>query len=161
LAELARARKDYAAARRLLEDASGPVQKALDAKPDHPFFRAVYCDNRPLLAMTLLDLGDHTAAATAAGDLARVACDPAGDPYKAATFFARCMPLAEADTKLPEAQRKEVARSYGDRAVQALRQAVAKGYKDGNQVKKDKDLDPLRQRDDFKTVVAELAPKGS
>ena len=63
--------------------------------------------------------------------------------------------------KLPEARRKDLAKSYGDRAVESLRQAIAKGYKDAGQIKKDKDLDPLRQRDDFRKVVAELAPKGA
>ena len=40
-----------------------------------------------------------------------------------------------------------------------LREAVAKGYKDADHMQTDKDLDPLRTREDFKTVVAELAAK--
>jgi hypothetical protein len=57
---------------------------------------------------------------------------------------------------LPDVQRQELAQSYGDRALQALRQAVAKGYKDPALMKKDTDLDPLRQRDDFKKLLAEV-----
>jgi hypothetical protein len=34
-------------------------------------------------------------------------------------------------------------------SVKLLRDAVSKGYKDVARVKKDTDLDPLRQRDDF------------
>jgi hypothetical protein len=37
-----------------------------------------------------------------------------------------------------------------------LRDAVAKGYKDAAHMKKDTDLDPLRSREDFKKLVAEL-----
>jgi hypothetical protein len=39
--------------------------------------------------------------------------------------------------------------------VEALRQAVAKGYKDADHLKEDKDLDPLRGRDDFQKPLAE------
>jgi hypothetical protein len=71
-------------------------------------------------------------------------------------LLSRCVPLAEKDAKLPEPRRKEVARSYGDRAMEVLRQALAKGYQDGAQLKKDTDLDPLRGRDDFQKLLAEL-----
>jgi hypothetical protein len=113
----------------------------------------VFCNNRQLLAATLLDLGDHAAAAEAAADLGRVAFHPAEDAYKAAGFFARCMPLAQQDDNLPQAQRQELARSYGDRAMEALRQALANGYKDITHLQKDRDLDPLRPRDDFKKLL--------
>jgi hypothetical protein len=43
-----------------------------------------------------------------------------------------------------------------DRAVNWLKRAVAAGFKDTAQIKKDKDLDSLRDRNDFKKVVAEL-----
>jgi hypothetical protein len=76
--------------------------------------------------------------------------------------------LAEQDAKLPEPRRKELVRSYADRAMAALRQALAKGYKDCAQLKKDKDLDALRGRDDFQRLLAELGneqekgkPKGN
>ena len=37
-----------------------------------------------------------------------------------------------------------------------LRTAVAKGYKDAAHMKKDADLDPLRQRDDFRQRLREV-----
>jgi serine/threonine-protein kinase len=156
LAELARGRKDYPAARRLLGDAEPYLHKALEANPRDPFYRGVLRECRRELAATLLDLGEHAGAAAAAADLARVAYEPAGDAYKASAFLSRCVPLAEKDTKLPEAKRKELAKSYGDRALEALRQAVAKGYKDAAQMKKDPALDPLRGRDDFQKLLAEV-----
>jgi hypothetical protein len=37
-----------------------------------------------------------------------------------------------------------------------LKQAIAMGYKDVAHLKKDTDLDALRQRDDFKALLKEL-----
>jgi serine/threonine-protein kinase len=156
LAKLARGRKDYPSARRLLEEARPHIQAALEANPRHPFCRAVFCDNRLLLAVTLLDLGEHPGAAETAAELARVAFDPAGDTYNAACLLSLCVPLAEQDAKLPEAKRKELAKAYGDQALALLRTAVARGYKDAAQMKKDTDLDPLRGRDDFRKLLTEV-----
>jgi serine/threonine-protein kinase len=156
VAELARDRKDFSLARQLLEQARPHLQAALDANPRDAFYRAVFCDNHQLLAATLLDLGDHASAALAAADLARIAFEPAKDTYKAAVFLSRCLPLAQKDTNLQEAKRKELAGSYADQAMELLRQAVAKGYKDAAHLKKDGDLDPLRARSDFQALLAEL-----
>ena len=38
-------------------------------------------------------------------------------------------------------------------------QAVQAGFKDAAHVKKDSDLDPLRDREDFKKLIAELEAK--
>ncbi len=51
------------------------------------------------------------------------------------------------------AERKQ---EYADRAMDLLRRAVKAGYKDGAHMAKDADLDPLRDRDDFKMLLAEL-----
>jgi len=44
--------------------------------------------------------------------------------------------------------------------MKLLRDAVAKGYKDVLHMKRETDLDPLRQREDFQMLVAELEGKG-
>jgi tetratricopeptide (TPR) repeat protein len=44
-------------------------------------------------------------------------------------------------------------------AMECLKRAVAAGYKDLAQIKKDTDLDALRGRDDFKKLLAELEAK--
>jgi hypothetical protein len=44
----------------------------------------------------------------------------------------------------------------GKRAVSLLQQAVAKGWKDAEHMKKDDDLRTLRGREDFKKLLAEL-----
>jgi hypothetical protein len=62
--------------------------------------------------------------------------------------------------KLDATQRKEAAQLYGDAAMKLLRDAVSKGYMGVAHMKKDTELDPLRQRDDFQQLVAELEGKG-
>jgi serine/threonine-protein kinase len=158
LAELARDGKEFLQARQLLEQARLYNQAALKAYPNSPYHRAVRRETRQLLAATLLDLGEHAAAAEAALDLARGAIDAANDTYGAACLLSRCASLAEKDTQLPEVRRKELARSYSDQAVDLLRQAVGKGYRDAAHLKTDSDLDVLRSREDFQELLATAAP---
>jgi hypothetical protein len=47
--------------------------------------------------------------------------------------------------------------SEADKAMAWLKQAVAAGYKNAAHMQKDKDLDALREREDFKKLMAELA----
>jgi serine/threonine-protein kinase len=56
---------------------------------------------------------------------------------------------------LTEAETAE-RRRFEDLAMEALRDAVAKGFKDAARIKKDTDLTPLRQRDDFKKLLTSL-----
>jgi hypothetical protein len=62
--------------------------------------------------------------------------------------------------KLDGKRRREAAQFYGDQAMKLLREAVSKGYKDVAHAKKDTDLDPLRPREDFQNLMAELEGKG-
>ena len=48
---------------------------------------------------------------------------------------------------------------YAIRAVEALRKAVAKGYKNVARMKNETDLDLLRKREDFQKLMAELEAK--
>ena len=49
--------------------------------------------------------------------------------------------------------------AHADRAMELLHQAVKAGYKDAAHMKKDTDLDALRDREDFKNLIAELEAK--
>jgi hypothetical protein len=55
---------------------------------------------------------------------------------------------------LDDTQRKAAAEFYGEAAMKVLREAVSKGYTDV--AKMNADLAPLRQRQDFQRLVAEL-----
>jgi hypothetical protein len=54
----------------------------------------------------------------------------------------------------------EEATAQADRAMDWLRKSVAAGYKNAAKVKTDKDLDVLRDRADFKALVAGLEAGG-
>jgi hypothetical protein len=45
---------------------------------------------------------------------------------------------------------------YGDEAMKMLKAAVAKGWKNAAHMRKDIDLDPLRDREDFKKLMESL-----
>jgi hypothetical protein len=49
------------------------------------------------------------------------------------------------------------AAAEADRALAALRRAVAAGYRDLAEMQADRDLDPLRGREDFKLLIMDLA----
>jgi tetratricopeptide (TPR) repeat protein len=159
LADLLHRNKQLQPARQLLEQAVIHHQTALKGNPRHPDYRSYFRDNRKLLAETLIDLGEHAAAADTAGQLVQAAVEPVDDVYDAACFLSRCVPLAEHDRQLPEARRKQLAQTYADRALVTLRQAMQNGYKDVAHLTKDTDLDPLRSSPDFKKLVADLERK--
>jgi hypothetical protein len=64
--------------------------------------------------------------------------------------------VCESDPQADAGRRKQHAQFYGDQALALLRTAVARGYQDAAHMKKDTDLDPLRGRDDFRKLLAEL-----
>jgi serine/threonine-protein kinase len=159
LARLSRKRKELAQARQVLEEAQPYHQAALKADERHPFFRQFFCNNQSLLGEILADLGEHAAAVESTKPLVRYAYRPGGDIYDAACIVSRCVFLAEKDEALPEARRRELARSYADRAMELLSQAIANGYNDAAHIKDDKDLEALRGRADFQKLLQDLESK--
>ena len=74
-------------------------------------------------------------------------------------YEAACMRAVTAGVILASDKSATAAQDAAAEAEQAmawLRQAVAAGYKDGEHLKNDKDLDALRDREDFKALMAEL-----
>jgi tetratricopeptide (TPR) repeat protein len=159
LARLSLARKDFALARKLLDNALPHHRAALKAHPQHAAYREAYFKNRWSLAAASIHLGDHAAAVDAANQMVEAAGDPAHDVYSAAGVWGYCVGVAQNDPTLSEDQRNELARKYGDRALDLLRQAVRNGYKDIEHMKKDNDLAPLRSREDFHKLLNELEAK--
>jgi serine/threonine protein kinase/tetratricopeptide (TPR) repeat protein len=159
LADVLRTRKELRPARDLLDQAAGHLQIALKTKPRDPNCRRLFRDNRAILIETLLDGGEYSTAADTVPQLLQAAFDPAYDVYVAACFLSRCVRLAKHDLKLSEVQRQQRAQLYADRAIASLGQAVRHGFKDVAQLKKNKDLEPLRSRADFKSLCAKLQRK--
>jgi tetratricopeptide (TPR) repeat protein len=76
--------------------------------------------------------------------------------YDAACYRALTAAL-QAKVKDPDAER--LAQDDADKAMSWLQKAVAAGWKNAAHMKKDTDLDALRDREDFRKVLAELEVK--
>jgi serine/threonine protein kinase len=147
---------DYAAAGEYLDRALQYNQAALKGNPRHDDYRAFYRNNLYTRTITHLRLGEHAAAVSRAEQMVEAILDPGFDCYKAASLFSRCAETAARDDKLPEAERIELAGKHADRAMDLLRKAVANGFRDGAELTKNTALDPLRPREDFQKLIAEL-----
>jgi serine/threonine protein kinase/tetratricopeptide (TPR) repeat protein len=149
-------RREFAPAVALLEQARAHRQAALKDSPGNAIYRQNYREDLMALAESFIALADHVRLAATAEELSGIAYEPANDNYNAACFLCRCVKLAEQDGQLAEAKRSEYSQNYADRAMAVLRQAVARGYTDAAHMKEDSDLEPLRAREDFKKLLADL-----
>jgi hypothetical protein len=111
------------------------------------------------LAMTQHQLGKKDEAKATLDRLRKLMKQPHGaKDAECAGFLREAEELIEG--KVPEAKRKELAQQYGDRAVALLRQAIDKGWAQAYWMEKgDEDLNPIRDRADFKPCVADLHKK--
>jgi tetratricopeptide (TPR) repeat protein len=150
--------KEPEQAGRLLEEALVYSRVAVEAEPDNMDYLFSLYQNYHVQIQVFLQLRDHARAAAAA-EAAEPASHTVESLYGIVGAYVECMTLAGEDAKLSQDKRKELRNSYGDRAMNALRRAVEFGYKDVVNLQKDKQLDPLRERDDFKKLLAELEKK--
>jgi tetratricopeptide (TPR) repeat protein len=160
LAFFHRLQENWAVAKRLLLEGRPHHLATLEANPRHPTYRQFYRNHLKVLTEVHAGVLEKDEAVRTAEVRRDLGWDPAADAYDAAGFLSGCIPIAAKHQKLDDQQRKESAQFYTDAALKLLRDAVRKGYKDVAHVKRDTDLDRLRQRDDFQKLVAELEGKG-
>jgi serine/threonine protein kinase len=79
--------------------------------------------------------------------------------YAAACMRAVTAGVLRQDPKIPAADALQLAKEAADQAIVWLRQAVAAGFNDAAWMGKDTDLEALRDREDFRKLVAELKAK--
>jgi serine/threonine protein kinase/tetratricopeptide (TPR) repeat protein len=156
LARLLADREEFLKARQLLEDALVHHKRALKINPKHRDYRRSYHNNLLSLGALLLHLRDHRAAVSVAECLAGVGVEPATDAYYGASLLARCVSLTEQDDTLTQDKRKEITQAYAARAMKFLERAVQAGFRDRERILKDSGLTPLRTRDDFRKLLADL-----
>jgi serine/threonine protein kinase/tetratricopeptide (TPR) repeat protein len=106
-------------------------------------------------------LGDHTQAAATAEAMTAQADLTSGHHYDLACTFAQCTTAADRDQKLSAADRDRLKAHYAEQAMDFLRRAVAEGWQNPQMLKTDPDVDPLRGRQDFRKLLAELEPKSN
>jgi hypothetical protein len=160
LALLQEEQRNWAAAKRLLLEGRPHHLAALKANPRHPTYRQFYRNHLNVLTAVHAGLLEQEDAVRTAETHRDLGWDAPADAYNAACSLSLCIPIAAKHDRLDDKQRKEAAQLYGDTAMKLLREAVSKGYKDMTHMKKDADLHPLRQREDFQKLVAELEGKG-
>jgi serine/threonine-protein kinase len=116
------------------------------------FVGTVYLD----LAAALRDLGRPAqAAATLWEHRALLEGDP-DHLYRLACGLSQCVPLVARDRTVLTSEERAERGKYGDWALDALRQAIVAGYRDASRMSTDADLDPIRERDVFRDLVADL-----
>jgi serine/threonine protein kinase/tetratricopeptide (TPR) repeat protein len=93
-------------------------------------------------------------AVESAAKMKELARDKPDQLYKAACAYALCAAAAK-DAKKPIAKTPDPEELVKE-ALALLKQAIAKGHKDAGHMRKNKDLDALRDREDFKELLTEL-----
>jgi WD40 repeat protein/serine/threonine protein kinase/tetratricopeptide (TPR) repeat protein len=151
--------KDYPKARRLNEQAEEHARAAFTSSPANADFRSTLDGALRLRVQILIAEGEHESVPKRVAEFVETSGDPSNATYEAACSFALCVPLAQKDSKLPEAKRKELAKLYAEQSVTYLKQAIDKGWTNVTWMEQDKDFDSIRDRDDYKQLVAELHKK--
>jgi serine/threonine protein kinase len=118
---------------------------------------------RATRAIALAYLGQHGRAVAEAEAVAREAALPAGVSYDLACAYAVASAAVTKDQKLPPTQREKLTSRCAATAMELLGKARDDGvFRNPAAVanlKKDRDLDPLRQREDFRKLLAGLEDK--
>jgi serine/threonine protein kinase/tetratricopeptide (TPR) repeat protein len=151
--------RDFEAAKAYLDEARPHHEAALKANGRHPGYRQSYRTSQAALIHTNAGLGDPAGAKQAAEKLRDLGWDPPGHAYDAARGLALCIPIIQKREQASKEERDKQVVFYRDEAMKMLRAAVARGYTDAAHMMQDAALAPLRKRDDFKKLLAELKAK--
>jgi serine/threonine-protein kinase len=121
-------------------------RRALADMPEHPRYIAGLRRVLAKLTRVYAALDQPSEAIGAARERASIARRDPGELYNVACS------LSLSAAPAPEGRRRDLA----DEAVRTLKQAIAAGWDDASLTGRDSDLDPLRDRDDFRQLLAEL-----
>jgi len=102
-------------------------------------------------------LGKHREAAKFAQELIDFAPKHPGKLLAAASGFALCSSVAVPQGQSASADDEALKRSYADKALATLRQAVQNGYKDVQGLQTNPDLEPLQSSDGYKQLLNQIA----
>jgi serine/threonine-protein kinase len=150
LAETEIAQGQWRQARPLLERAIELQHKAMAAMPGDPFYQESLRSHLTDLARTHQALRQPAQAIRAARQSAALARGNPKSLYKVACVLALVVPLVQGEDR----------QALAAEAVQTLRGAIAAGWSDARKASRDPDLNPLRDREDFQRLLAELFDRG-
>lgn len=131
----------------ILEEAIEHQQKALKINPDNVSHRQFLYNQFRALTEVWLRQGDHERASLTASRIAESPWATWQDTYRAARYTARCVALA-ADANAPLA-----AEQYATRTIALLQASIDAGLTQLDQLQKQAEFEPLRERVDFKSLL--------
>jgi tetratricopeptide (TPR) repeat protein len=134
-------------ARLHLEEGIKNLELVLSRGPENADYLDALRRQYGVLASTLGRLARYADAGRAAEDY-----------YLAAGYLARSVPLAEKETHIPEAERKQKGKKYAEGALASLRQAIHYGFRDFDRLAKDPAFASLHRHDDFAKLSAAARP---
>jgi thiol-disulfide isomerase/thioredoxin len=108
------------------------------------------------LAFYFKERGMHAALPPLCEQLRRDRPNDGRMTYTAACWLADAVRVVRKHTELPAEGRQRLEDSYAAQSVAMLDKAIKEGYVDRAHMQADTDLDPLRQRQDFRQVVTDL-----
>ena len=132
-------------AKQRLERATEYQRKVLAAMP-RPQYRRYLSAHLDQLTQVHRALNQPAEAVRTAREWAALVCGNANDLYNVACALALIVPLVPGDQKP----------ALAAEAVQRLKEAVAAGWNDARHTVRDPDFAPIRDRDDFRRLLAEL-----
>jgi hypothetical protein len=123
------------------------IQDKLVAEfPEVPEYRQQQATSRIFLAASRINAGQVTEGIAEVAELAK------SSDWRRDNWYNFACVYAIAAAKSPQKKQE-----YGDRAMELLNKAVQAGYRNAVEMQKDNDLSSLRDRDDFKKLVAKLS----
>jgi serine/threonine-protein kinase len=144
-------RREFESATALFRESIGHHRAAVDRSPRVIEFRETLSHDYRGLAICLRALGRAGEAAEATRAWSKLGPGDSSELYDAACEFALCVPIS------PDAASRG---RHADEAMTALRAAVSAGWSDAVHTARDPDLDPIRERPDFRSLLEELFDRG-
>jgi serine/threonine protein kinase len=139
-----------------LEKSLQDIKAALRTSPRNRTYLRTAVNHYRALGNNRCRAGDHVRAATLVETILKVQTGEGFEGVGAAQLLAHCSLTVARDEKLTHDERSAAAGRYADRAMDSLRLAVKRGYQDRGTLQSSAGLRPLRSRDDFQKLLAEM-----
>jgi peroxiredoxin/tetratricopeptide (TPR) repeat protein len=153
------AQSDSAEALRLFEYSLDMRRKAWQQVQDRPSYQQDLRSAYRVLGTAMHEQGKHAELAALADRLASDAPEPRVDTYSSACLMALAA-AAVGRSAASEVEQKKLTDGYAERAVKLLHKSSQAGFAstrdDRDHIDRDRDLEVLRKRDDYKALLARL-----